>query len=157
LINPLQYKHVGISSCLTQSQISWQAAENLNRRWNLKLPKFTGSIDQYTKSLEKQYSNKCVDVGNVNFNFFCVAFRKEVFVNELGGLDKDFEIGLGEDDYACHKIRSLGYKLYLVLDAFVYHHHRTTFKALNIKMDALRRKNVTTLRKKIKELDTSLV
>ena len=153
LIKPFKNPEVGITSCVTQSKISWQEAGNLNRRWkSLKLPAFKGTIEDYTKSLEKQYSEKCIDIKNTNFAFFCAAFPRTVFVDVLKGLDTDFEIGLGEDDYACHKLRHLGYKFYLVLDAFVFHHHRTTFKALSINIDNLRRKNVTTLRRKIKEL-----
>ena len=153
LIKPLDQRKVGITSCVTQSKISWQEAVNLNRRWpSLKIPPFNGKLVEYTKVLEKRFPEKCIDVRDLNFAFFCAAFRRDVLINELGGLDKDFVIGLGEDDFACHKARSLGYKLYLVLDAFVYHHHRTTFKALEINIDNLRKKNLVTLRRKIKEL-----
>jgi GT2 family glycosyltransferase len=116
------------------------------------LPDYCGDVVEYTNKLEKHYSGKCVDIGSLNFAFFCVAFRKDVFVDVLGGLDKDFGIGLGEDDYACHKLRFLGYKLYLVLDAFVYHHHRTTFQRNRMSVDAIRRVNLVTLRRKVKAL-----
>lgn len=153
LIKPFKIKNVGITSCITQSKISWQSFENLNKRWpSLKIPNFKGNTESYTKQLEKQFKDKCIEIKGNNFAFFCVVMPRKVFVDELKGLDSDFDIGLGEDDFACHKLRHLGYKFYLVLEAFVYHHHRTTFKALNIDIDHLRRRNVATLRRKIKEL-----
>lgn len=154
LLEPFKLPNVGITSCVTQSAISWQCAMHLNKRWrSLKMPSFSGDVVTYTKHLEQRYAHKCIEVKKTNFAFFCVAIPKKIFVEELKGLDTDFEIGLGEDDYACHRLRALGYKFYLVLDAFVYHHHRTTFKALGISVDNLRRKNVKTLREKIKKLN----
>jgi GT2 family glycosyltransferase len=153
LIRPFQDPAVGVTSCITQSKISWQEASNLNRRWkSLKMPHYAGSVDDYTRKLEKCYTGKCVEIQNINFAFFCAAFPRAVFLDYLKGLDTEFEIGLGEDDYACHRLRAANYKFYLVLDAFVYHHHRTTFRALGTNIDNLRRKNVATLRRKVKEL-----
>lgn len=158
LIKPLaKDKKIGATGPITQSKISWACAEHLNRRWpDLKLPVFKGEeVNAYTKKLENKYSGKCMDVGKIPLAFFCTAFRKDVFVDVLGGLDQDFGIGIGEDDAACHKLRFLGYKLYLVLDAFVFHHHRSSFKFLNISIDSIRRTNLRTLRRKVKELDRS--
>lgn len=154
LIKPFKNKRVGVTSCLTQSQISWQSVDNLNKRWKtLRLPSYTGDVDAFTRQLEQRYTEKCIEVKNTNFAFFCAAFPRTLFVDFLKGLDQDFEIGLGEDDWACHKLRVAGFKFYLVLDAFVFHHHRTTFKALNIDVDSLRRKNIATLRKKVQDLN----
>jgi len=158
LIKPLSRdKTIGATGPTTQSKISWASAEHLNRRWpDLKLPVFKGEdINKYTSKLEKQYGGKCVDVGTLPLAFFCTAFRKDVFVDVLGGLDQDFGVGIGDDDWACHKLRYLGYKLYLVLDAFVFHHHRSSFKFLNINIDSIRRVNIRTLRRKVKELKRS--
>jgi GT2 family glycosyltransferase len=155
LVKPLSVDDkIGATSCITQSRISWQEAKHLNRRWpSLKVPEYCGDPVRYTKKLEEKFDGKCIDVGSLNFAFFCVAFRKEVFVDVLEGLDKDFGIGLGEDDYACHKLRFLGYKQYLVMDAFVYHHHRTTFHANKLSVDGIRRVNIRTLKRKIKALE----
>lgn len=158
LIKPLaRDKKIGATGPITQSKISWACAPHLNRRWpDLKLPVFKGEdVNAYTKKLEKKYSGKCMDVGKIPLAFFCTAFRKEVFVDVLQGLETDFGIGVAEDDYACHKLRFLGYKLCLVLDAFVFHHHRSSFKFLNIPIDSVRRCNIRTLRRKVKELERS--
>lgn len=154
LIKPLIHDpKIGATSCITQSRISWQEAKNLNRRWpDLKVPEFKGNISDHTKKLEKQFDGKAIDVGALNLSFFCVAFRKEVFVNELHGLEEDFGLGLGDDDFACHKLRHIGYRLYLVLDAFVYHHHRTTFNALRLDVSSIQHRNFKTLKRKVKEL-----
>lgn len=158
MIRPFQQNNnAGLTSCITQSTISWQTAEHLNRRWpDLQIPKFGsyhGNVVKYTRALEKKFSGKGLDVTKMNIAFFAAAFRKETFVHELGGLDEAFGIGLGEDDFACHKLRSLGYHSYLALDAFVFHHHRTTFRALKLSTDSIRRANLRTLRRKVKEIN----
>lgn len=154
LIAPLiADKKVGASGPITQSRISWQEPSNLNRRWKtLGMPLYSNNLEKYTSSLEKKFSGQVIDVGNLNLAFFCTAFRKEVFVDELQGLEAEFNIGLGEDDFACHKLRYLGYKLVLALDAFVFHHHRTTFNANHLCVDSIRRANMVVLRRKVKEL-----
>lgn len=156
LIRPLSLdKSIGATGTITQSKIAWQSWNSLNKRWpKLKLPKWEGNIKSYVSKLDKINKNKCIDIGRLPLAFFCTAFRKDVFVNKLGGLDPDIDNGLGDDDLACIKLRSMGYKLVLVLDAFVLHHHRTTFKALGISVDNLRRKNVKTIREKVKKLGT---
>lgn len=154
MVKPLADRKVGAVGCVTQSRISWQRSTWLNQRWpELKVPDYTGDVDEYTRLLEKKFPGKYIDVESNNLSFFAVAFRKDVFSNVLMGLEEDFGIGLADDDYACHKLRFLGYKLYLALDAFIFHHHRTTFTAINMNVDALRRQNVKTLKKKIKELE----
>ena len=149
----------GLTSCITQSQISWQTAEHLNRRWpELGLPYFKehyNDLLKYSSVLAEKFAGKVLEVTNMNIAFFCACFRKEVFVDEMGGLDKDFGIGLAEDDYANHFLRHRGYKSYLALDAFVFHHHRTTFKALRLSLDSIRRSNLKVLKTKIKQLDNS--
>lgn len=155
LAKPLSVdKKIGAIGCVTQSRISWQRSTWLNQRWpELDVPDYTGKVDAYTRKLEKKFKGKCIDVGSNNLSFFCVAMRKEVFVDALGGLEEAFGIGLADDDFACHKLRHMGFRQYLALDAFVFHHHRTTFNAINMNIDALRRQNIKTLKKKIKELE----
>lgn len=164
MIYPLFDKTVGATSCVTQSNIAWQSYSNLASSKlfpSLKFPKKTGTNEQYSKDLEKAFKNKYIDINStlrtkdLPLSFFCVAFRKEVFCDELNGLDPNIEIGLGDDDLACAKLRQMGYKLVLCLDAFCYHHHRTTFKDLNINVDSLRRKNIKVLRKFFHEQEIS--
>lgn len=155
LIKPLANNpKVGAVGPVTQSRIAWQEAYNLNLRWNLDLPLFqitTPNIPSYAEQLEKVFKNKYIDIGNLPLSFFCAAFRRSTFKN-LGGLCEEFNIGLGDDDEYSMRLRAQGYRLMLSLGTFVYHHHRTTFKSLNLGVDSLRRHNIKILRRKEKEL-----
>jgi GT2 family glycosyltransferase len=148
---------VGAVGPVTQSKISWQEARNLNRRWNLQIPKFPKGGDKikniynYSNTLTDMFKNKYIDVGPLPLSFFCVALRKETF-DKLGLLDEDFGLGLGDDDEFCFRLRANKLKLVLSLEAFVFHHHRTTFKSLKLPVDSIRRKNIKTLRTKKKTI-----
>jgi len=157
LIRPFESSSaVGAVGPLTQSKIAWQEAGNFCKLYpKLKLPLYSKSVASYTAELEKRFSGQLIDTTKHNLSFFCAAFKRDVFINELGGLDKEIKIGLGDDDLACHKLRHLGYKLFVALDSFVYHSHRTTFKALNLNIGDLRRHNLQVMRNKIKELNES--
>jgi GT2 family glycosyltransferase len=146
MLIPLLNKKIGASGCITQSSMAWQSYENISKLWKLKFPRYVSTIENYTRELEKKYPGKCINIGDIPLSFFCVAFRKEVFCNELGGLDKDIDIGFGDDDIACKALRRLKYINVVCLDAFVYHHHRTTFRALGINIDDLHRKNLRVVR-----------
>ena len=61
--------------------------------------------------------------------FFCTMFRRSV-IDEVGYLDERFGVGFGDDDDYCHQIKKHGYKLALVQDLVIPHHHRSTFKLL---------------------------
>ncbi|GAA4828604.1 hypothetical protein GCM10023310_01830 [Paenibacillus vulneris] len=62
--------------------------------------------------------------------FYCVAIRREVY-DKVGDLDTAFGIGMFEDDDYCERVLSLGYKLAIIEDAFVYHHGSVSFKKLD--------------------------
>ncbi|MED4889246.1 glycosyltransferase [Lysinibacillus fusiformis] len=61
--------------------------------------------------------------------FYCVAIKKEVY-EKAGDLDINYGIGMFEDDDYCEKVKSLGYKLVIVEDVFIYHHGSVSFKKL---------------------------
>jgi len=61
--------------------------------------------------------------------FFCTMFRREIF-DKIGLLDENFGVGFGDDDDYCRRILNAGYKLALVQDLVIPHHHRSTFKQL---------------------------
>jgi len=154
LIYPLQSNpQIGAVGPVTQSKISWQEAKNLNLRWKLDVPPFVVrkrhpyEIQNYADALAKKFKNRYIEIEKIPLSFFCAAFRKEVF-DEVGLLDEDFGVGLGDDDEFCFRLRAYGYKLALSLDAFVYHWHRTTFHSLGLRVDKLQRKNTTLLRVK---------
>jgi GT2 family glycosyltransferase len=51
---------------------------------------------------------------------FCVALRRDVY-EQIGPLDECFEVGLFEDDDYSMRVRSAGFALLCVEDAFVHH------------------------------------
>ena len=61
--------------------------------------------------------------------FFCSMFNRKIF-DEVGLLDERFGLGFGDDDDYCRRILTAGYKMALVQDLIIPHHHRSTFKKL---------------------------
>lgn len=152
LIRPLQRDlKAGACGPVTQSKIAWQEAANLNRRWDLGLPPYDKNNGKYADILAKKFGDKYVDIGALPLSFFCCAIPRRIF-NELGLLDENFSIGLGDDDEFCMRMRYAGYRLFLSVGVFVYHAHRTTFKELRLGLDSIRRHNVKVLRNKEKVL-----
>jgi len=143
---------VGAVGPVTQSKMAWQEGQHLNKMWKLGIPRYRqGYHDSYHTMLEKKFAGKYINVGNKPLSFFCAAFRRSIF-SEVGLLCEEFSVGLGDDDEYCMRLRANGYKIMLSLDTFVYHAHRTTFNALNLGVDSLRRHNLKVLRRKEKEL-----
>ncbi|WP_066297085.1 glycosyltransferase [Bacillus sp. FJAT-29937] len=61
--------------------------------------------------------------------FYCVAIKREVY-EKAGDLDTNYGIGMFEDDDYCEQVKSLGYKLAIVEDTFVFHHGSASFKKI---------------------------
>jgi GT2 family glycosyltransferase len=61
--------------------------------------------------------------------FFCTMLRRDV-IQRVGHLDQQFGVGFGDDDDYCYRVQQLGYRLALVLDLVIPHHHRSTFRTL---------------------------
>ncbi len=59
--------------------------------------------------------------------FFCVAIKKDVF-SRIGHLDKNYGIGMFEDDDYCLRMLDAGFRLAIAEDAFIYHHGSATFR-----------------------------
>jgi GT2 family glycosyltransferase len=155
LIYPLtQDKTVGATGPVTDSSIGWQGIRNINRRWSLSYPSYDGNIKEYSRVIREAYPGKCIPVGGrkLPLSFFCCCMRRSLF-DEIGYLDEDFGIGLGDDDDMAMRMAAFGYKQMLVLDAFCRHHHRTTFTSLKLGVDSLRRHAIRVLKKKSKEYD----
>jgi len=154
LIKPLMHNpEIGAVGPVTQSKISWQEAGNLNMRFGTALPRYVPNQAAYAQMLAK-YDGEYLDIKKNNLAFFCTAFRRKVF-DEVGLLNEQFNIGLGEDDEFCMRLRHHGYKQLLSLGTFVFHHHRTTFSDLRLGVDSLRRHNLKILRRTEKELAQS--
>ena len=71
-------------------------------------------------------------------------------------LCEEMNIGLGDDDEFCMRMRAYGYRQWLSLGTFIYHNHRTTFRALNIGVESLHAYNMQILKRKQKELEKKL-
>ena len=162
LTAPLKDKSVGAVGPVTQSLISWQEPTHLNLRWNLGLPKYPigrglhDAAQSYAAMLHQSaFVDRFKDIGRIPLSFFCAAFRKEV-IEELGPLDEDFGMGLGDDDEYCYRLRAHGYRLMLSLGTFVFHWHRTTFTSLKLPIDKIRRHNIATLKRKKEEYDLKI-
>ena len=155
LIKPLMMdRKIGATGPVTDSSIGWQGIVNLNRRWNLKFPKFRSTTDtiRYSKEIREIHTGKGLEVGGrkLPLSFFCCCMRRSLF-KEIGLLDEDFGIGLGDDDDMALRMAAYGYKQYLVLDAFCKHLHRTTFNELNLEVSSLRRHSIAVLKRKFKQ------
>jgi len=150
LLKPLiEDPYVGAVGPVTQSRIAWQESTALNKRFKLKLPVFSSNVDKYSKEVDRLYSGKYIDVGKIPLAFFCAALRKST-IDLIGGLDDALNPGFGDDDEYCWRLRANKFKIYLSVGTFVYHHHRTTFKAINANIDAFRRRNIKFIRQKQK-------
>ena len=157
LTAPLKDPTVGAVGPVTQSVIAWQEPSHINLRWKLGMPKYPrgrgmhDGLHSYAEALHSSpFVDRFIDVGEIPLSFFCVAFRKEV-LDEVGPLDEDFGMGLGDDDEYCYRLRAHGYRLMLSLGAFVFHWHRTTFTSLKLPIDQIRRHNIATLKRKKEE------
>jgi GT2 family glycosyltransferase len=157
LLKPLMNNtKVGAVGPVTQSKIAWQEASNLNRRWKMGLPRLNGHTKEaYAEILSKKFHGKYLDVGSHPLSFFCVAMRRSIF-SEIGYLCEEMSVGLGDDDEFCMRLRAHEYTLMISLSTFVYHAHRTTFNALKLGVDSLRRHNLPILKRKEKELKKKL-
>jgi GT2 family glycosyltransferase len=61
--------------------------------------------------------------------FFCVMMRRDV-LQRVGVLDQQFGVGFGDDDDYCYRAQRKGFRLALVSDLVIPHHHRSTFRTL---------------------------
>ena len=116
------------SGPMTDAEGSWQGWRNVRRKMLNDMPDLNRmNAHQISETLYRKYPNKHVSVQMIAF--FSALFRREVF-DKMGGLDDDMGIGFADDDLMCFNIRKNGGLVVLVPSAFVYHHHRTTFKSL---------------------------
>jgi len=154
MIKPLyHHDNVGAVGPITQSGISWQTNRYLNHRWEVGLPPYNESIKlQYWKRLKQAKQGKYLDVTGMPLSFFCAAMHRSLF-DKIGLLCEEMNIGLGDDDEFCMRMRAYGYQQWLSLGTFVYHSHRTTFRALNIGVESLHAYNMKILKRKARELE----
>lgn len=90
---------------------------------NLNEQNFEKSAERYVRN------NYNVLFETKKLGFFCVAIKREVF-KKVGFLDECFGIGMFEDDDYCLRTQSLGYKLVVTEECFVYHKGSLSFSKL---------------------------
>lgn len=63
--------------------------------------------------------------------FFCVMISRQV-IDEIGGLDEDFGLGVCEDDDYSYRVRRAGYRVVCAEDVFIRHFHNISFKDIDV-------------------------
>lgn len=124
---------IGAVGCIQSSDKSWQNPALMAQRIPefFSSPKWSGrkkDLKKYNEKLTKQFGGMFKENPHM-IAFFCTVFKREVFEN-LGGLDERFGDGLGDDDYFTWRMGKRGYRFGVMLDTFVWHGHRTTFRSL---------------------------
>ena len=149
LLYPLQNGSNYIASGpLTSTDGSWQGWRNVKQKTLYDMPDLANKTgEQISEILIQKYNGKIMDVGMIAF--FCTIFKKRAF-ELLGGLDECFLLGFGDDDDCCHRLKKMGHKIAFVPSAFVYHHHRTTFKSMfsQQQIQAMQDKNLKIFKQK---------
>jgi GT2 family glycosyltransferase len=81
--------------------------------------------------------------------FFCTMFPRKT-IERVGLLSTEFGMGFGDDDDYCIRIQKNQMKVYLALDSYVYHAHRTTFKAnfSEVEITRMKEENLAKFKKK---------
>jgi len=138
---------------MTSTAGSWQGWQHAFKR--LDTPPFAGMGTrppaEVRSALKGSFGTRVVDVKMVAF--FCTVFRRRIF-EELGFLDTQFGMGLGDDDDFCKRIIDAGYRVGFIPGVYVVHNHRTTFKSVYSK-DEIRKMQLKNT-KKLKEKHRSL-
>jgi len=120
----------GLVGPLSSPCASWQSVDSLKKshpRFH-DLPDYTGVPEEYARTIGKAFAGQTVE-SSVQLAFFSVLIKAELITN-IGVLSEEFGIGFGEDDDYCIRTMKAGWKIVLAKDVFIFHKHRTTFKAL---------------------------
>jgi len=103
----------------------------VSKRWLEKIKKTKGDLIGVKSSVEMQ--------NNLPFiSFFCVFIKRKV-VDDVGYLDENIEVGLGDDLDYCIRALKAGYTLNKA-DVLVQHNHRTTISKVD-NIDFIGQKN----------------
>lgn len=101
----LKYPEVGLTGPLTTARGSWQG-----------------------KHQPKGHDIWIMPPGRM-LAFFCTMIKREV-IEKCGLLDETYGVGFGDDDAYCRTAERAGFKLALVQNLVIPHHHRSTFRTL---------------------------
>ncbi len=81
-------------------------------------------LDQFAARRAEQRRGEVSDIPVLAM--YCVAARKR-FIDELGGLDERFRIGMFEDDDFAMRVRQAGKRVICAEDVFIHHWGRASF------------------------------
>lgn len=95
-------------------------------------------IHSFARELRRQNFGRRRETGFISG--MCMLIRREV-VKHIGGLDERFGCGNFEDDDFCLRAALAGFKLYIALDVFIYHHGSRTFVGEKLDYPALLSRN----------------
>jgi len=121
---------IGLVGPITSPCTSWQSIDNLRKYYEefSNLPIYNNDPEKYADIIKNEYKGKIFKPKEY-LAFFSTLIKKQV-VDKIGFLSEEFGIGFGDDnDYSIRAIKK-GWNLVLVLDVFVFHNHRTTFKSI---------------------------
>jgi GT2 family glycosyltransferase len=121
---------IGMVGPITSPCNSWQSVERIGKKISglRNLPDYNHDPEEYARIIKEKYKKMSALVSPM-IAFFSALVKKEV-VKDIGVLSEDYGIGLGDDDDYCSRAREAGWKIAIAKDVFVFHNHRTTFKAI---------------------------
>jgi glycosyltransferase involved in cell wall biosynthesis len=90
-------------------------------------------LPAFAEQLHEQHKGKALEVERLSG--FCLLTTRRL-LEQVGGLDERYGIGLFDDDDLCVKALEAGHRLRVALDAFVHHFGSRTFVALDVDMPA---------------------
>lgn len=117
-----------------EDEKSWQSVTNLKEKSQTNkdyeelfslYPDFSefNSIEEYSKAVYAAYGDSIHRIRSGMLAFFCTLMRRSV-IKEIGYLDEEFGVGLGDDDEYCYRARKAGYHFALAKGVFVFHNHQ---------------------------------
>lgn len=144
----------GVVGVVSSPESGWQSIDKLMKYWK----DFAEVLLQAEPHVLKQSHCLKAAVLRVAFArrtrqaphmvaFFCAMFPKSTF-EKFGNLSTDYGEGLGDDDDYCARLRQAGVQILVALDVYVFHNHRTTWKArfTQDEIKQIQTKNIAKLR-----------
>lgn len=110
ITKPLRDKSIGLVGPITNFMWNHQEIDISYRSLGSMLKK-----SREVMSRNKGQTREAEDIA-----FFCVAARREL-IEEIGGLDEQFGIGMFEDDDYCLRVKKAGKKIVVSGDVFIHH------------------------------------
>jgi len=85
------------------------------------------SLESFARRLARERRNAEVELSVAPL--FCALMRRNL-LNEIGGLDERFSVGMFEDDDLSLRVKAAGFRIVCAEDCFVHHFGQGSFSAL---------------------------